>query len=119
VVRLDPFVEELLGFLLTRIDEKGFNHLVAHEPRGTAAPYLETGGGRAETRATYFTGCATCSRIPPGSLFTSYLHINIETWPCQSVRTLALPFANDPDYDPAWRPEFAVFASGKPVRARW
>lgn len=115
MARFDRSVEELLNFLLTRLDKSGFERLVAHEPKRTAAAYFESGGGRAETRVAMFTGCATCSRVPPGSLFLSYHHINVEAWPCQQVRSLALPFADDPEFQDGWQPEYAFFASGKPV----
>ncbi len=60
-----------------------------------------------------FTGCATCSQIPAGSVFPSYLHINVEAWPCLHVRSLALPLADDPDYRDGWQPEYTRYASGK------
>jgi len=102
-------MEELLAFLLMRLDETGFEQLVAHEPKPMAAPYIETAGGRAEDRARYFTGCATCCQpLPPDSL-----HHYAEAWPCQAVRSLALPFADDPEYAEAWRPEYAMLASGE------
>ncbi|GAA2070797.1 hypothetical protein [Actinomadura alba] len=115
MARYNRFVEELLDFLLIRLDETGFARLVVHEPKRMSAAYFEGGGGRAETRGATFTGCATCSQIPPGSLFASYVHINVEEWPCLHVRSLALPFAGDPDYRDGWRPDHAVFASGKLV----
>ncbi|MEV6592553.1 hypothetical protein [Streptomyces acidicola] len=102
------WIEELLGFLLMRLDETGFEQLVAHEPKRMTAPYIETAGGRAESRAIYFTGCVTCCQLlPPDSLYYA------EAWPCQAVRSLALPFADDPEYAEAWRPENAMLASGK------
>ncbi|MFJ1886947.1 hypothetical protein [Streptomyces sp. NPDC088137] len=104
------WVEDLLGFLLMRLDETGFEYLVAHEPRAMWAPYIETAGGRAEQRARSFTGCATCSRLPP-----DWLYYAAEEWPCQAVRSLALPFAGDPEYREAWRPEYARLASGKSI----
>ncbi|MFI1098511.1 hypothetical protein [Streptomyces sp. NPDC020917] len=106
-----PWVEELLGFLLTRVDETGFGHLMAHEPSAMSAPYIETAGGRAEQRALRFTGCATCSQLPPLRLY-----YRAEEWPCQAVRALALPFADDPEYREAWRPEYARRPSGEFLR---
>ncbi|MGW2324301.1 hypothetical protein ACWC5C_00890 [Streptomyces sp. NPDC001700] len=113
MARYDRFVEELLAFLLTRIDEDGLVRLVAHEPRRMSAPYFEGGGGRAETRGVWFTGCTACSRIPPGTLFLGHGHIDVPAWPCLHVRALALRFAGDPGYRAEWRPEFALFASGR------
>ena len=111
----DRFVEELLGFLLVRLGETGFARLVTHEPTRISAAYFQGGGGRAETRVARFTGCATCSQVPPGTLFPSYGGITIEAWPCLPVRSLVLPFADDPDYREWWKPEHALFASGKLV----
>ena len=113
MARFDPYVEELLDFLLTRLDEPGFDRLLAHEPRRIPAAYVETGGGRCETRVVFFTGCGTCSRIPPGTLFNGYLGINVENWPCTPVLSLVLRFADDPGYHEGWRPEFARFVSGR------
>ncbi|MFD7505737.1 hypothetical protein [Streptomyces sp. NPDC059850] len=111
--RYDRFVEELLDFLLTRVDEDGLARLVAHEPRRMHAAYFEGGGGRAETRGMSFTGCTACSRIPPYTLFLDYGRIDVPAWPCEPVRELALRFADAPDYRTGWRPEGAVFASGR------
>ena len=111
--RYDPFVEEVLGFLLERVDEGGFGLLVAHEPRRKSAAYFEGGGGRAETRGVWFTGCTACSRIPPYTLFMGHGGVNVPAWPCVPVRELALRFAGDPDYCEGWRPEAALFASGR------
>lgn len=62
--RLDH-VEELLDFLLTRIDESGLTELVDHEPRRMYATYLCWSSGRGlEDRQVWFAGCATCSRLP-------------------------------------------------------
>ncbi|AEM85640.1 hypothetical protein [Streptomyces violaceusniger] len=114
--RYDRFTEELLGFLLTRLDdESDLEHLVTHEPRRISAAYFEGGGGRAETRVMRFTGCAACSRIPPYTLFPSYGRITVPAWPCLPVRALALRFAGEPDYCDGWRPEVALFASGRLV----
>ena len=111
--RSDPVVEELLGFLLTRLDGASFESLATHEPKRMTAAYFEGGGGRAETRGIWFTGCVTCSQIPPGTLFRSHSHIDVPEWPCQPVREQTLHFADDPDYRDEWRPEFALFASGR------
>ncbi|MGY0060637.1 hypothetical protein ACWY4P_29540 [Streptomyces sp. LZ34] len=108
MARFEGFVEELLDFLLTRLDEAGFERLVAHEPKRMGASYIFTGGGRCETRVDMFTGCVTCSQVTP-------LSLKVEAWPCLPVRTLALRFADDPDFAYGWRPEYAVFASGKLV----
>ncbi|WP_284745994.1 hypothetical protein [Amycolatopsis sp. RTGN1] len=113
--RYDHFVEELLGFLLARLDEPGFARLVTHEPQRMTAAYFEGGGGRAETRTVSFTGCVTCSQIPPCTLFRSHGHIDVPAWPCLPVRELALSFANAPYYRDEWRPEFTVVASGQLV----
>jgi hypothetical protein len=112
---MTAFVEELLDFLLTRLDEADFARLVAHEPQRMSAAYFQGGGGRAETRGLMFTGCAACSRIPPYTLFRSFGHINVPVWPCPPVRALTLRHADDPDYREEWRPEVAVFASGQLV----
>ncbi|MEU0808220.1 hypothetical protein [Streptomyces sp. NPDC005970] len=109
MARFERFVEELLDFLLTRLDEAGFERLVAHEPERMFASHIFSDGGRCETRVVSFTGCRACSQITPGSL-------EVEAWPCLPVRTLALRFADDPDHAYGWRPEYAVFASGKLVR---
>jgi hypothetical protein len=114
VGRIDH-VEELLDFLLARLDKIGFARLVVHEPKRMYAAYIETGGGRVETRGLTFTGCATCSKMPSDADFASYGHINVEEWPCLRVRSLALGFADDPEYREWWRPQHAVFASGKLV----
>ncbi|MGI5206052.1 hypothetical protein ACQEU6_31330 [Spirillospora sp. CA-108201] len=45
MARFEQFVEELLDFLLTRLDEVGFERLVAHEPRRMAAGYMFTDRG--------------------------------------------------------------------------
>jgi hypothetical protein len=113
VPAFDHFVEELLGFLLTRLDEVGFAWLVTHEPQRMGAAYFEGSGGRAETRGVRFTGCAACSRIPPRTLFPTHGDINVPAWPCPPVRELALRFADAPDYRDDWRPEFALVASGR------
>ena len=105
------WIEELLSFLLMRLDETGFEQLVAHEPKRMAAPYIETAEGRCEQRARYFTGCDTCCQLLPPDLLYYYA----EAWPCQAVRSLALPFADDPEYAEAWRPEYAMLASGKRI----
>ncbi|WP_255954507.1 hypothetical protein [Streptomyces odontomachi] len=110
MARHAPWIEELLGFLLMRLDEAGFERLVAHEPRTMPAPYIETAGGRAEQRALRFTGCTSCSRIPPHSLHSA------EEWPCRAVRAMALPFADDTGYCEAWRPEYTRSASGDFLR---
>ena len=133
----DRYVEELLNFLLERLDETGFAQLVAHEPKRMYAAYIFSGGGRVETRGASFTGCATCSQIPSRVLidpvtgaecvlwqaidlkayreaaapyeerhgrthqletWSGYQDIDVEAWPCPHVRSLALPFADDPDY---------------------
>ncbi|HWO66263.1 MAG TPA: hypothetical protein VNO31_40145 [Umezawaea sp.] len=148
-------MEELLDFLLSRLDEAGFTGLVDHEPRRMYATFWLRDGGRSEERGTWFTGCATCSRIPsrvvvdpvtgaehvlwrvldmkawrevappheerlgpaPHKLeaWGSLLGLNIEEWPCRHVRLLTLPFADDPDFREWWRPQHAVFVSGKLV----
>ncbi|GAB3984409.1 hypothetical protein GCM10029978_094020 [Actinoallomurus acanthiterrae] len=113
MARFDRYVEELLDFLLTRLDEPGFDRLLVHEPRRMSAAYVETGGGRCETRGVFFTGCGTCSRIPPGTVFTGYPGIDVEDWPCTPVRSLMLRFADDPGYDEAWRPAYARLVSGR------
>ncbi|MET9245381.1 hypothetical protein [Nonomuraea sp. NPDC003709] len=154
MARYERFVEELLDFLLMRLDETGFAQLVAHEPRRMYAAYIESGGGRCETRGSGFTACATCSQIPSRVVvdsvtgvecllwkaidlaayreaaapyekrhgrthqlhtWGSYHDISVEAWPCLQVRSLALPFADDPDYRYGWRAQYAVFASGKLV----
>ncbi|NBE97254.1 hypothetical protein FE391_26150 [Nonomuraea sp. KC401] len=154
--RYDRFVEELLDFLLIRLDETGFAQLVAHEPKRMIAGYSNgsyyVAGNRWGPQTAWFTGCATCSPIPsrvvvdPGTgaecvqwraidwkasregavpheqrhgrthqleTWGTYLEMNVEAWPCLHVRSLALPFADDPGYHDEWRPEYAVFASGK------
>ncbi|MET9217362.1 hypothetical protein ABZX65_01050 [Streptomyces sp. NPDC003300] len=63
-----------------------------------------------------FTGCVTCSRIEPGSLFTSFFRIDVEQWPCLHVRRLALAFRGDPDYCEGWLPEQALHVSGRLFR---
>ncbi|WP_067823495.1 hypothetical protein [Actinomadura kijaniata] len=115
MARFERFVEELLDFLLMRLDEEGFERLVVHEPQRMSAAHMFTGGGRCEVRVDRFTGCSACSRVPPGALFTSFLHTDVEAWPCPPVRSLALQFSDDSDYRYGWRPEYAVFASGKLV----
>ena len=109
----DEFVEQLLGFLLTKLDEADFAWLITHEPRRMSAAYFEGGGGRAETRGVWFTGCAACSRIPPGTLFPAHRDIDVPVWPCPPVRELTLRFADDPGYRDDWRPEFVLVASGR------
>nr|WP_196790273.1 DUF6221 family protein [Streptomyces caniscabiei] len=44
--------------------------------------------------ATYVMCCGTCQIevVKPGD------------WPCEHLRLLALPYADHPDYDEAWRP---------------
>ncbi|MEV5720719.1 hypothetical protein AB0L41_43225 [Amycolatopsis mediterranei] len=111
--RYERFVEELLGFLLARLDEPGFARLVAHEPKRMMAAYFEGAGGRAETRTASFTGCIKCSQIPPTTLFRSHGHIDAPAWPCMPVRELTLSFAEDPDYRDEWRPKFTLVASGQ------
>ncbi|MDA2810271.1 hypothetical protein O4J56_06430 [Nocardiopsis sp. RSe5-2] len=114
--RYDRLVEEFLDFLLTRMsEEEDLLFLITHEPRRMYAAYLETGGGRCETRGVDFTGCGVCSRIPPYTLFADYVHINVPAWPCPAVRALALRFADHADFRDNWRPESALFASGRPV----
>ncbi|MEU7742126.1 hypothetical protein [Nonomuraea sp. NPDC049158] len=65
--RYDRFVEELLDFLLMRLDETGFARLIAHEPKRMIAEYSNgnyyVAGDRWGSRTTWFTGCATCSPI--------------------------------------------------------
>ncbi|MEU7743443.1 hypothetical protein [Nonomuraea sp. NPDC049158] len=95
MARFEPFVEELLDFLLTRLDEAGFERLVVHEPRRMCAPYIFSGGGRVEQRGMWFTGCRACSQIPRGGFGSD---INVEEWPCLHVRSLTLQFADDPNY---------------------
>ncbi|WP_329361545.1 hypothetical protein OG896_01310 [Streptomyces sp. NBC_00669] len=109
----EPYAEALLGFLLSRIDEDGFASLLDHEPKRMPAWYVERGGGRFESRMVMFTGCVTCSRIEPGSEFSSYVEIDVEQWPCLRVRRLALAFHDDPDYREEWRPELAMHVSGR------
>ncbi|SEH01025.1 hypothetical protein SAMN05444920_118214 [Nonomuraea solani] len=106
MTRFEPYVEELLDFLLKRLDEAGFERLLVHEPRRMYAPYIFSGGGRVEQRGLMFTGCRTCSRIPEGGF-------NVEAWPCAHVLRLTLRFADDPGHHPGWRPENALFASGR------
>lgn len=117
--RFRPYEEELLDFLLTRLDEADdeadFACLVTHEPKQMMAAYMETGGGRCETRTTTFTGCTTCSVSTPAREFGHFAAIDIEAWPCGPVRLLALRFADDPDYRYWWKPEHADFVSGKLV----
>lgn len=43
--------------------------------------------------------CARC--IPKHSHFRS--RAEVPTGPCRTLRLLALPYADHPDYDPAWR----------------
>ena len=40
VARFERFVEELLDFLLTRLDEAGFEQLVVHEPQRMVAAHM-------------------------------------------------------------------------------
>lgn len=110
VARFEKFVEQLLDFLLTRLDEAGFERLVAHEPRRMCAPFIFSGDGRVEQRGMWFTGCCACSQIPSGGFGGD---IKVEAWPCFHVRSLTLQFADDPDYRQGWRPEHALFASGR------
>lgn len=110
MARFEPFVEELLDFLLKRLDEAGFERLVVHEPRRMYAPYIFSGGGRVEQRGLGFTGCCACSQIPQGGFGSD---ITVEAWPCLHVRSLTLQFVDDPDYCQGWRPENALFASGR------
>lgn len=90
-----------------RLDETSFEQLVAHEPTRMAAPYIEMAGGRCEHRAIFFTGCVTCCQM----LSPDLLYYRAEAWPCQSVRSLALPFSEDPEYSEEWRHE-SLPASG-------
>ncbi|MEV0386441.1 hypothetical protein [Nonomuraea sp. NPDC050643] len=112
MARFEPFVEELLDFLLRRLDEAGFERLVVHEPRRMCAPYIFSGGGRVEQRGLWFTGCRACSHIPQGGFGGD---VDVEAWPCPHVLSLTLQFAADPDYRQGWRPENALFASGRLV----
>lgn len=99
----DRDTEELLAFLLTRLDETGFASLVDHEPKRVAAGYIETAGGRAEQRARMLVVCVTCSRTSP--LFPRYYPLEgVAPWPCRHVRSLALRFAGDPEFQDWWRP---------------
>lgn len=114
------YQEAFLNFLLMRLDERDFATLVTHEPKTLlthepkwmTAPYLETGGGRCETRSTDFAGCVSCSQV--GLLECGgFLALDIAAWPCGYVRHLALKFADDPEFNEGWRPEYAGFVSGK------
>lgn len=153
----DRSVDELLDFLLTRLDETRFPQLVAHEPKRMVASYNGGpywAGSRSGPQPAWFTGCVTCSPFPSRvvadpvtgaecvlwraidvkayreatapyeerhgrshqlEIWGDQLDIDVEAWPCAQVRSLALPFADDPDYRHEWRPQYAVFASGKLV----
>ncbi|MFC4010885.1 hypothetical protein ACFOY2_26905 [Nonomuraea purpurea] len=144
-------MEELLDFLLMRLDESGFAQLLAHEPRLMAVSYWDsTPGNRWGPHLVQFTGCATCSQIPPRVVVNPvtgaelvlwrvidvraylerhdranheleswgrYLDLSVEAWPCRQVRSLTLPFADDPGHHDKWRPEYAAFASGQLVQS--
>jgi hypothetical protein len=112
VAVFSSFTEELLNFLLMRVDETGLELLVVHEPNRMSAGYLESGGGRCETRVASFTGCAACSHVAPGKLFPSYLGIDVEAWPCLRIRSMAQFYADDPDFAYGWGPDYAVLVSG-------
>lgn len=42
----------------------------------------------------YGTACQTCAR---------WDDLGHDPWPCATLRLLALPYADHPDYDAAWR----------------
>lgn len=109
----DRHIEELLTFLLVRIGEAEFEQLVIHEPKRMMASYIEH--SRSDIWGFMFTGCATCSRIPANAVFPSVPDINVESWPCMYVRSLCLPFADDPSYREWWRPEHIARPSGMPL----
>ncbi|TDE28566.1 hypothetical protein [Actinomadura sp. 6K520] len=115
MARFEHLVEELLDFLMMRLDERDLERLVVHEPQRISAAYMFTEDGRCEVRVDRFTGCSACSQVPPEALFASPLHIDVEAWPCSPIRSLALAFFDDPDFRYWWRPEYAVFASGRLV----
>lgn len=49
-------------------------------------------------------GQQTCSRCVDPDGWTVTTLPDEERWPCYTLRFLALPFADHPDYDEAWKP---------------
>jgi len=47
--------------------------------------------------------CSRCSDCFPDADYDEDTHSS-HSWPCLTLRLLALPYADHPDYDPAWAP---------------
>lgn len=91
--------DELMDFLLERLDSAGMEELDGHEPLGLAIdrdlpmPNWDPPYG-------FVTGCGACSRepVPYGDGLLRCHESLIEPWPCPHVRSLAQPFAGDAGY---------------------
>jgi hypothetical protein len=111
-------VDELLDFLLMRLDETRFAQLVAHEPKRMVASYNGGpywAGSRSGPQPAWFTGCVTCSPLPCRVVADPVTGAECVLWRAIDVKAYREATAPYPGYRDEWRPQYAVFASGKLV----
>ncbi|MFJ9849313.1 hypothetical protein [Streptomyces sp. NPDC101150] len=93
------WVDELIDFLLERLDDEGVAVLEGHLPRRVSVEYYRPQANQLGACAVLW-GCEVCWTKPG-----EWRPCPEERWPCASVRALTLPFADDPDYRERWRPD--------------
>ncbi|MES4901308.1 MULTISPECIES: hypothetical protein [unclassified Streptomyces] len=96
--------DELIDFLLERLDSTGMEELDGHEPLDLAVELFSHPPNGAPY--AFVRGCRACTRDPVRHADGTLGHDEslVEPWPCPHVRALALRFADDPDYLESWRP---------------
>ncbi|WP_330358832.1 hypothetical protein [Streptomyces chartreusis] len=96
--------DELIDFLLQRLDSAGMEELDGHEPLDFAVDYYHPRPNVGHS-FRFLRGCGACSRdpIPYDNGTFGFRESLIESWPCLHVRSLALAFADDTHYQESWR----------------
>jgi hypothetical protein len=115
-------VDELIEFLLLRLDDDQLDQLDEHQERRFPYTYMPR-DRPGEERLDHAHGCAACTQDPrehggPAGWGTDW----IEEWPCRHLCGLALPFSDDPEFRPQWRERlswgarFVIHPGYQPVR---
>ncbi|MFF4950796.1 hypothetical protein [Streptomyces chattanoogensis] len=105
---MHDWIDELIGFLLERLDDDGVAVLEAHLPTRVPVEWCKPVQG---PRVTMVWGCEACWQKPE-----EYRRTPGDRWPCATLRALARPFAQDRDYAGIWwipdHPDHADFWYG-------